>query len=34
MMANLGGAEMADIDCGHMVMISQPEKLAALLNGL
>jgi len=25
---------MADIDCGHMVMISQPEKLAALLNGL
>jgi pimeloyl-ACP methyl ester carboxylesterase len=32
-MANNAGAdEIIDIDAGHMVMISSPEKLAAVLN--
>jgi pimeloyl-ACP methyl ester carboxylesterase len=32
--ANLGGAEVIDLACGHMAMISQPEALAAILDGI
>jgi hypothetical protein len=32
--ANIGGAETVDIDCGHMAMISQPAALAAVLDDL
>jgi len=32
MIANLGGAEVIDLDTGHMAMISQPAALAALLD--
>ena len=34
MIANLGGAEVIDLDAGHMAMISRPDELASLLNGL
>ena len=34
MIANLGGAEVVDLDAGHMAMISQPAALASLLNAL
>lgn len=30
--ANIGGAEVLDLDCGHMAMISQPAALAELLD--
>ncbi len=32
--ANIGGAEVIDLDSGHMAMISQPEALAAVLDGI
>ena len=32
MIANLGGAEVVDLDSGHMAMISHPGQLAALVN--
>lgn len=32
--ANLGGAEVIDLDSGHMAMISQPAALAAILEGI
>ena len=32
--ANLGGAEVIDLACGHMAMISQPAALAAILDGI
>ena len=34
MAANLAATDIIDLDAGHMAMISQPEKLAAILNGL
>ncbi len=34
MIKNLGEVEVADLDAGHMAMISQPRELADLLNGL
>jgi pimeloyl-ACP methyl ester carboxylesterase len=34
MIENLGGAELAELDAGHMAMISRPHDLAALLNHL
>ena len=34
MIANLGGADVVDIDTSHMAMISDPVALAAVLNGL
>ena len=32
--ANIGGAEVIDLDSGHMAMISQPAALAAILDEL
>jgi pimeloyl-ACP methyl ester carboxylesterase len=32
--ANLGGAEVIDLEAGHMAMISQPAALAAILDGI
>jgi pimeloyl-ACP methyl ester carboxylesterase len=32
--ANLGGAEVIDLDSGHMAMISQPAALAAILDAI
>ncbi len=32
--ANLGGAEVIDLDAGHMAMISQPAALAAILDAI
>ncbi|HEX4016701.1 MAG TPA: alpha/beta hydrolase [Frankiaceae bacterium] len=32
--ANLGGADVIDLDAGHMAMISHPTALAAILDGL
>jgi pimeloyl-ACP methyl ester carboxylesterase len=34
MAAHLGATDIIDLDAGHMAMISQPEKLAAILNRL
>ena len=34
MIANLGGADVIDLDAGHMAMISRPAELASLLNRL
>ncbi len=34
MIANLGAVDVADVDAGHMAMISQPRALAAILNDL
>ena len=34
MITNLGGAEVIDLDAGHMAMISQPAQLADMLNAL
>jgi pimeloyl-ACP methyl ester carboxylesterase len=34
MVENLGGAQVAELDAGHMAMISRPDDLAALLNHL
>ena len=34
MIANLGAVKIADLDAGHMAMISQPLQLAAILNNL
>jgi pimeloyl-ACP methyl ester carboxylesterase len=34
MIANLGGADVVDLDCGHLAMISQPHALAAIINAL
>ena len=34
MISNIGGADVVDIDAGHMVMISEPEELARMLNAL
>jgi pimeloyl-ACP methyl ester carboxylesterase len=34
MIENLGGAEVADLDSGHMAMISRPDDLARILNQL
>ncbi len=34
MIANLGGAEVVDLDAGHMAMVSQPAALAAILDAL
>jgi pimeloyl-ACP methyl ester carboxylesterase len=34
MIANLGGAEVVDLDAGHMAMISRPAALAAILDAL
>jgi len=34
MIANLGGADVVDIDAGHMAMVSQPRQLADILNAL
>jgi pimeloyl-ACP methyl ester carboxylesterase len=31
---NVGGAEVVDLDAGHMAMISRPEELAAILNAV
>jgi pimeloyl-ACP methyl ester carboxylesterase len=31
---NLGGAEVVDLDAGHMAMISQPRQLATILQGV
>jgi hypothetical protein len=32
--SNLGGAEVIDLEAGHMAMISQPAALAAILDGI
>lgn len=32
--ANIGNCEVVTLDCAHMAMISQPERLAEILNGL
>ncbi len=32
--ANIGGAEVIDLDSGHMAMISRPAALAAILDDL
>jgi pimeloyl-ACP methyl ester carboxylesterase len=32
--ANIGGADVIDLDSGHMAMISQPAELAAILDGI
>jgi pimeloyl-ACP methyl ester carboxylesterase len=32
--ANMGGAEVVDLDAGHMAMISRPAELAAVLDAL
>ncbi len=32
MIANLPGADVVDLDAGHMAMISRPDALAAILN--
>jgi hypothetical protein len=32
MASNAGAEEIIDIDAGHLVMVSSPEKLAAVLN--
>jgi pimeloyl-ACP methyl ester carboxylesterase len=34
MIANMGGAEVIELDSGHMAMISHPAELAAVLNSL
>ena len=34
MIANLGGADVVDLDAAHLAMISQPVALAAILNAL
>jgi hypothetical protein len=34
MISNLGGAEVVDLDSGHMAMISRPADLARVLNQL
>jgi pimeloyl-ACP methyl ester carboxylesterase len=34
MIENLGGADVVDLDSGHMAMISRPEDLARILNQL
>ena len=34
MIENLGGADVLDIDCAHMAMISRPRELAAIVNEL
>ena len=34
MIRNLGGAEEAILNAGHHVMLSQPEKVAALLDSI
>ncbi len=34
MIRNLGAADVVDLDAGHMAMITQPDKLASILNGL
>jgi pimeloyl-ACP methyl ester carboxylesterase len=34
MIANMGGADVVDLDSGHMAMISRPAELAAILNSL
>jgi pimeloyl-ACP methyl ester carboxylesterase len=34
MAANLGGADIVDLDSGHMAMISHPAELATILNTL
>jgi hypothetical protein len=31
---NIGGAEVVELDAGHMAMISRPEELAAILNAV
>ena len=31
---NVGDCEVVDIDAAHMAMISQPEALAQILNGI
>jgi hypothetical protein len=33
MIANLGEVGVVDLDAGHMAMISDPQGLAAILNG-
>ena len=34
MIANLGGADVVDLDCAHLAMISRPRALAAIINAL
>jgi pimeloyl-ACP methyl ester carboxylesterase len=34
MIANMGGADVIELDSGHMAMISRPVELAAILNSL
>jgi pimeloyl-ACP methyl ester carboxylesterase len=34
MIANMGGADVIELDSGHMAMISHPAELAAILNSL
>ena len=34
MIANMGGAQVVELDAGHMAMISRPAELAAILNSL
>jgi pimeloyl-ACP methyl ester carboxylesterase len=34
MIANLGDADVVDLDAGHMAMISHPAELAAVLGGI
>jgi pimeloyl-ACP methyl ester carboxylesterase len=34
MIENIGDIEVVDLEAGHMAMISRPEELAALLNGM
>jgi pimeloyl-ACP methyl ester carboxylesterase len=32
--ANLGGCELVELDCGHMAMLSRPADLAAILDAI
>ena len=34
MIQNLGGAEVVDLDAGHMAMITRPDELAAVLSAI
>ena len=34
MIANIPGADVVDLDAGHMAMMSRPRELAALLTPL
>ena len=34
MIRNMGGADVVELDAGHMAMVGRPEELAAVLEGL